>query len=82
MADYTAIAKDQNTYYRRNGVYKQLLWSETDGSYSVDVYDGPRGKGYIVREKRSVLSIQQDKATVIGPEQERNQDWSDISLGI
>lgn len=74
-----ALALEQKQYFNEvadadlegrpviRGQYKQILRGQRAG-YWVDVYDGPLGKGWIVREERLHLGVEEAMCTDMGPE--------------
>ena len=58
---------------RRRQVERQLNGVTT----WVDEYDGPRGKGYIVRSETVEDRVTYQKADNVGPEAERSFDWQE-----
>ena len=44
----------------------------------VDVYDGPKGKGFVVNYETKRKGIVFRKAINLGPEEGREQDWAEV----
>ena len=63
----TIISKDRSGLDIKRNCYKQIWKSEGLG-YWVSIYEGPRGKGYIVYEERTVDGKTEQKATDCGDE--------------
>lgn len=80
--DYFVAVKetDINGIEILNNSYNQILKSEGLG-YEVSVYDGPNGKGYLIREERVVDGKTEQKTTNVGPETYRENDWTEVTNG-
>ena len=84
-----AICQEQENYLQelsstslggkqRRGKYRQILRAE--GSWWVDVYDGPYGVGYVVCEKRvTAEGVVETRCTDFGPEA-RTTSWAPEAL--
>jgi len=48
IADSEILKLEQLEYFEKEQEYKQVLPSETDGSFHINVYESPYGKGYQV----------------------------------
>ncbi len=50
-------------------------------SYWVDVYEGPKGKGYVINYETLKDGKTIRKAANFGPEEWREQDWTEVNVG-
>jgi len=50
-------------------------------SISVDVYDGPNGKGYCIIGKVNESGVLYARCKNVGPEKHREQDWKELKYG-
>jgi len=57
---------------------RSKLTSPSGFSYWVDVYDGPKGKGYVIRYETTRAGKLVRKAVNFGPETWREQDWEEV----
>ena len=74
------VSKDKEGLDVARNEYKQILKSEGLG-YWVDIYEGEKGSGYIIREERTVGGKTEQKATDYGQEG-RSYDWMEIKEEI
>lgn len=85
-ADFNAIQAEQEAYFNevigqnpdgsemKRRLYKQVIpTNQTD--VQIDVYDGPNGCGYVVKETKVNGQGTWTKATNFGPEIQRTHDW-------
>mgnify|MGYP001576481457 FL=1 len=73
VAQATEFAKAQFYAQERLAVYPK---SAEPLETAIDVYDGPAGKGYVVRAELVIKEIRWVKLINIGPETYREHDWT------
>lgn len=58
----------------KNGAYRQILKSE-GLAYWIDVYNGPHGHGFVVREEKMEDGVTYHRAIHEGNERYRDTEW-------
>ena len=72
---FIALQDEQSTAYLETGDYEQVART---GNFRVDVYESPRGKGYIIYQWNTVFGDgEYVRAEEFGPEG-RSHDWIKI----
>lgn len=74
-----AVQDDQNQFFLAHGEYKQVIVkpaSVVEGivSYSIDIYTGKAGKGYIINQFVRKDALLYAKSDSVGPES-RTTNW-------
>ena len=79
-ADYSRRPTDQLERWSDIFVAADVLPANIPGQISVDVYDGPAGKGWTVTLVGTKAGIRYSRTWNVGPETSREQDWRSCVL--
>lgn len=75
-------AKPTNEQLKAADVWAAVKWpTALPASVSVDVYDGPSGKGYVVQVLTKFNGVLWAKAVNSGPERWRDSNWAAQTVG-